>query len=199
MDRVTLKNLAKSQIKGNVGILFVITLLMGVMGGVAGLIPGVGSLAWSLIGPSFSLAIYCIYLNLTKGQKAQIGDLFSKIGQFWSAFKVTFLVGLFTALWTMLFVIPGIIKALSYSQAMYILAENPEIGALEAINRSKAMMEGRKMDLFVLELSFFGWFLLCGITFGIAAIWVVPYMSATVTNFYNSIKPAAEVEAQPVE
>ena len=73
---------------------------------------------------------------------------------------------------------------------MMIVAENKGIGAREAINRSKAMMDGRKMDYFVLGLSFIGWGLLCCITLGIASIWVGPYIQATMVNFYNDIKPA---------
>ena len=80
--------------------------------------------------------------------------------------------------------------------ADYILAENPGMAALEAIDRSKAMMDGHKADLFVLMLSFIGWTLLGAITFGIAYIWIVPYMSATYVNFYNTIK--GEQVAAPV-
>jgi len=195
MDRVELKTLAKSQIKGNIGVLFVISLIVAMVSGLAASIPVVGSLALSLVvTPAFSIAVITIYLNLTKHMTPEIGELFAHFNKFWGAFKVTFLTGLFTALWSLLFVIPGIIKALSYSMAMYILAENPELGALEAINRSKAMMDGHKMELFVLELSFIGWHLLGMVTLGIAYVWVVPYISATTANFYNSIKNTVNAE-----
>ena len=194
MNRAELKNLAKQQIKGNIGTLFVIALVIALITGAPNIIPGVGSLASALIAPAFTLATVAIYLKLTNGEKIAIGDAFAKLGQFWPAFKVNFLVGLFTALWSLLLYIPGIVKYLSYSQANYILAENPDIGAREAIKRSMAMMNGHKMELFVLYLSFFGWALLCGITFGIAAIWVIPYMNATLANFYNKIKNGNTVE-----
>lgn len=93
--------------------------------------------------------------------------------------------------------IPGIIKSISYSMSMYILAENKGKAAHECIAESKAMTEGHKMELFVLSLSFIGWGLLCGITFGIAAIWVIPYMQATFTNAYYSLKPVAPVVEVP--
>lgn len=194
MDRVALKDQAKQQIKGNIGVLFVITLIVAAVCGLANLIPVVGTVAMVfVITPAFSIATVIIYLKLTQGVKPEIAELFAHFNKFWGAFKVTFFVGLFTGLWSLLFVIPGIVKAFSYSMAMYILAENPEIGALEAINRSKAMMNGHKMDLFVLELSFIGWHLLGAITFGIAYVWVIPYISATTANFYNSIKNQPEV------
>lgn len=189
MERAELKSLAKQQIKGNIGILFVITLIVAAVSALANLIPAVGTIVMALvITPAFSIAMVIIYLKLTQGIKPEITELFAHFNKFWGSFKVTFLVGLFTSLWSLLFVIPGIIKGFSYSMAMYILAENPEIGALEAINRSKAMMNGHKMELFVLQLSFIGWHLLAAVTFGIAYVWVIPYINATTANFYNKIK-----------
>lgn len=209
MTRADLKAMAKEQIKGNIGTLFLINLIIVAISFVCSYIPYVGSIASTfVISPAFSIALMMIYLDLAKGVKATVSAAFEGFKHFWISFKTTFLVGLFTALWSMLLVIPGIIKSISYSQAAYIIAEDPEIGALEAINRSKAMMNGHKMDYFVLGLSFIGWNLLACLTFGILYIWLLPYMQATLTNFYNSIKPVAEapvaeevpaVEAAPVE
>ena len=188
MNRAEIKSLAKQQIKGNIGTLFLVSLVVALVSYALNLIPVAGSLASLLLAPALSLAVVAIYLGLAEGKKPAVGDVFSKFDQFWPAFKVNFLLALFTALWTLLFYIPGIVKAYSYSQAYYILAENPGIGAREAITRSRAMMDGHKMELFVLDLSFIGWYLLCVITFGIAFIWVAPYIQATKTNFYNKIK-----------
>ena len=88
----------------------------------------------------------------------------------------------------LLFVIPGIVKAYSYSMAEYIMAEDPSIKGLDAITKSKQMMKGYKFKLFVLDLSFILWYLLVGITSGIAAIYVFPYVKATKTNFYLKLK-----------
>lgn len=204
-SRAELKEMAKQQIKGNIGILFVITLIIGAIAFVAGLlsaIPVVGLLATIIITPALSLSIVIVYINLVKGIKPEIKDAFAGFKDFWTAFKTTFLVGLFTALWSLLFYIPGIIKGISYSMSMFIVAENPGISSREAIRRSKEMMHGHKMEYFVLGLSFIGWALLCTITFGIAAIWVIPYMQATLVNFYNNIKPVeaeATVEEVPAE
>ena len=187
MDRAMMKSMAKEQIRGNIGVLFAITLLMAlIMLGVT-CIPLVGYVASLLLGSAFSLAIYRIYLDLADGLRPRVGDMFSQLKNWWPSFKVNFLVGLFTYLWSLLFLIPGIIKGCSYSQAMYILAENPEMGALDAINQSKEMMEGHKMEYFLLELSFFGWFLLGPFTLGLLYIWLIPYMQATFTNFYKSL------------
>lgn len=205
MNRAELKMAAKQQIKGKIGILFVITLVIAVISGIAsfvlGLIPVVGSLAASIIvTPAFALSVVRIYLNVVKGNAPELNDAFTGFDDFWAAFKVTFLVGLFTFLWSLLFVIPGIIKSISYSMSMYVLAENKGKPALECIAESKKMTEGHKMELFVLALSFIGWAFVGAITFGIAYIWITPYMQATMTNAYNYLKPApVEAEAPVVE
>lgn len=203
MNRAELKSRAKEQIKGKIGVLFVITLIIALISGAAGavliFIP-MGSLVGSIIiTPAFALSLVRVYLNLFGGKAPEVKDAFTGFDDFWSAFKVNFLVGLFTFLWSLLFVIPGIIKSFSYSMSLYILAENKGKSARECIAESKAMTEGHKMELFVLGLSFIGWELLVVITFGIAGIWVVPYMDATMANAYYSLKPAAPVVEAPVE
>ena len=199
--RAELKEMAKQQIKGNIGMLFVITLIIGAISGAAGAIPPLALAVSIIVTPAFSISIIRVYQELARnGKKPEAKDAFAGFDDFWTGFKALFLVGLFTFLWSLLFVIPGIIKSFSYSQTMMIVAENKGIGAREAINRSKAMMDGRKMDYFVLGLSFIGWGLLCCITLGIAAIWVGPYMQATMVNFYNDIKPVeANVEDNTVD
>lgn len=201
MNRAELKSMAKEQIRGNIGILFVVTLVIAVVSGIASallsLIPVVGFLlAAVIVTPAFSLSLVRVYLALAKGVKPQAKDAFSGFDDFWSAFKVTFLVGLYTFLWSLLFVIPGIVKGISYSMAMYVLAENKGMSATECINASKEMTNGHKMDLFVLSLSFIGWMILGSITLGIAYIWITPYMQATFTNAYNSLKPAVVETAE---
>ena len=201
MNRAELKSMAKEQIRGNIGILFVVTLVIAAVSGIASallsLIPVVGSLlAAVIVTPAFSLSLVRVYLALAKGVKPQAKDAFSGFDDFWSAFKVTFLVGLYTFLWSLLFVIPGIVKGISFSMAMYVLAENKGMSATECINASKEMTNGHKMDLFVLSLSFIGWMILGSITLGIAYIWITPYMQATFTNAYNSLKPAVVETAE---
>lgn len=196
MNRAELKSKAKQQIKGKIGILFVITLIVAVITSLASLIlsfiPFIGKLACAIIvTPAFALSIVRVYLNLTNDVQPSARDAFCGFDDFWSAFKVNFLVGLFTYLWSLLFIIPGIVKSLSYSMSMYVLAENEGKPALECINESKTITNGHKMELFILNLSFIGWILLAIITFGIACIWIVPYMNATFANTYRSLKPVS--------
>ena len=193
MDRAYLEGLAKQKIKGKIGILFVIAVLIAAISSIAAgllsIIPVAGPIiSVIVITPAFALSIMRVYLNVVADQELKITDAFSGFDDFWAAFKVQFLTGLFTFLWSLLFIIPGIIKAYSYSMSMYILAENKGMPALECIQQSKDMTDGHKMELFILYLSFFGWALLGAITFGIAYIWIMPYIQATQANAYNVLK-----------
>ncbi len=91
-------------------------------------------------------------------------------------------------LWSLLFVIPGIIKTFSYAMTPYILHDNPELTPTEAIHRSRMMMRGHKFDYFWLLLSFIGWVVLCIFTAGIGFLWLVPYMETSAAAFYEEVK-----------
>ena len=189
MSRIELKEVAKAQIKGNIGILFVMALIVFAIVFVCEWIPMIGGIATLIITPAFSLSLCAVYLKLTKNDETiGVGDIFGKFDQTGKALWLQILINIFTFLWTLLLIIPGIIKSYSYSMSFYILADNPELTARETLAKSKQIMEGHKFDLFVLQLSFFWWYLLTGITCGLAGIYVMPYISATVANFYNSIK-----------
>ena len=112
---------------------------------------------------------------------------------YWHKVWGMFLMGVFIFLWSMLFVIPGIIKAFSYAMTPYILEEHPELTANEAIDHSRAMMKGHKFDLFWLYLSFIGWGILCIPTLGIGTFWLIPYMQTAQASFYEDVKADYEV------
>ena len=124
---------------------------------------------------------------LVNGDNNTLGNLFD-FSNYWRKVGGMLLVGIFTFLWTLLFIIPGIIKAFSYSMTPYILDENPELGASEAIHRSRMMMKTHKFDLFWLYLSFIGWWLLCILTCGIGFLWLVPYFQTAKAAFYEEVK-----------
>ena len=203
MDRKQLKAQAKEQIKGKIGVLIAVTLVIGAITGVAtffaGLIPGVGMVVSLIVTPAFALSTVRIYLMVVRGGTPEVKDAFTGFDDFFSAFKVTLLVGLYTFLWSLLFIIPGIIKGYSYSMSLFVLADNKGKSARECIAESKAMMEGHKMELFVLDLSFIGWYLLCTLTCGLAFLYVTPLLNATHANVYETIKPVMEVPFEPVD
>jgi len=190
MTRAELKAAAKEQIRGKIGLFFIMMLIIVAISIACAFIPMVGSIISFVITPAFSLSLCMFFLKLTKGEETSVGDLFAGFNKTGRALWLNILISVFTFLWSLLLVIPGIIKAYAYSMSFYVLADNPELTASEALAKSQSMMNGHKMELFVLELSFIGWFFLVGLTFGLAAIYVAPYMEATMANFYNSIKEA---------
>lgn len=108
-----------------------------------------------------------------------------------------FLLVLFVELWSLLLVIPGIIKAYAYAMTPFILEEHPEMSAYDAIKYSEKMMMGHKWDLFILGLSFIGWGILACLTFGIGFLWLTPYMELAYCEFYEDLK--AEQAEKPLE
>lgn len=107
---------------------------------------------------------------------------------YWRTIGGMLLVGVFTFLWSLLLVIPGIIKAYSYSMTPYILIDNPEISVREALRKSQQMMVGQKFNLFWLQLSFVGWFILACLTGGIGFLWLVPYYQTSQAVFYQNLR-----------
>jgi len=189
MNRSELKTKAKKAISGKVFTLFAIMLIaMLVVGLITSITFGLASL---LTAGGIMLATAMIYLGIVnKDCKPKIEDLMYgfKSGTFLNGFVGYLRYVVFVALWAMLLWIPGIVKALAYSMMFYIMVDNPKMDAGEAQKKSIAMMKGYKGDLFVLYLSFIPWFILCGITFGLAAIYVVPYVNATVALYYEGLK-----------
>lgn len=192
IDRVELKRRAKNDMSGNMGMLIVCLIIVGAMSVACNLIPYVGWIVSICITGPLSLGSAYIYLNLTRGFEPDVSILFSGFQRFVDTLVLTLLISIFTFLWSLLFIVPGIIKSISYSQAYYILAEHPEMTAKEALDESIDIMDGHKMDYFVLLLSFIPWMILVSITCGLASLYVSPYMTATLAHFYLAIKPQAE-------
>jgi len=140
-----------------------------------------------IVGAFVSLGLIQYNMNLIDGKEALIGELFSKSSMLGKALWLRLRMGIFTLLWTLLLIIPGIIKSYSYSMAGFIMTENPEIDAKEAMEVSINMMKGNKWRLFCLQLSFIGWILLGVLTLGIGLLFVEPYMNAAYASFYDEI------------
>ncbi len=131
---------------------------------------------------------YCRFnRNLLDNNNPQFTDLFSSFHIFWKGFCMNLLVTLYIILWTLLFIIPGIIAEYSYAMTPYILEENPEMGINEAIRYSKDMMNGNKWRLFCLNISFIGWGFLCFFTCGIGFLWLGPYINAANAAFFYDV------------
>lgn len=125
-----------------------------------------------IVGGAGRLGYAKYNLHLVDGRDSRVGDLFSQFHRFGDGFLMNLLMGIYTFLWSLLFVIPGIVKALSYAMTPYILYEHPEYTVNEAITRSRELMDGNKFALFCLNFSFIGWSLLIGLS-GAVALWGV--------------------------
>jgi uncharacterized membrane protein len=163
-------------------------------------IPFFGGIISLLLGGAFALGIAIFNLAIARKENAKLEMIFSGFKRFGEALGLYLLIGIFTFLWMLLLIIPGIIASISYSLAFFILAENPNIGVMEAINKSKKMMYGYKWKYFCLGLRFLGWVLLGILSLGIGFLWIAPYMSVSFAKFYEDVKANYEgVEANPEE
>lgn len=138
-----------------------------------------------ILGGVIQLGYAQYLLNQHDRREFQINDLFTKFDYFGAGFCQNFLRGLYVFLWSLLFIIPGIIASYSYAMTPFIMAEHPDMTASEAIRASKEMMYGRKWALFCLDFSFIGWALLCALTLNIGNLWLNPYMNAAYAAFYR--------------
>jgi uncharacterized membrane protein len=140
-----------------------------------------------VIGSVVSIGYAEFNLDMVDGLKPGIGSLFSHFGRIKTAVGASLLIFLRVFVGTFFFIIPGIIASLKYSLVFYIIAENPDITAREALARSKEIMWGNKWRFFCLGLSFIGWDLLSALTLGLASIWVCPYRQAANAAFYREV------------
>lgn len=163
-----------------------LTYIFGAIMAVATLVIIVGIIQY-VIGSFVSLGLIQYNLDLIDGRDGELGQIFSKAPMFGKAFWLRLRINIFTFLWTLLFIIPGLIKSYAYSMAGFILTENPEMTAKEAMEVSQKMMRGNKWRLFCLNLSFIGWNILGVLSLGIGMLWVNPYHNAAVAAFYDEI------------
>lgn len=206
------KNAALAALKGNwapavVATIVFFAIAMAISGGQSGLqfvlpltpgaleaILGAGMvLSFLVIGPleiGYYNSTRVLYENGDNNLTANIFNLGFKnyLHNVWGYF----LMVIFILLWTCLLFIPGIIMAFAYAMTPYILVDNPEMKAIDAIRKSRSMMKGHKFDFFYLGLSFIGWILLSILTLGIGLLWLIPYMQTSMAAFYNDLKMEAE-------
>lgn len=218
MSRMELKENAKNSLKGKWGEAILVLIIFGVISmavtGIAlignnaalnsadsiskflenpnsfnfGIPQIISSILGILVSAFLALGSVSYFLKVSRNEEVTFKELFSKTSLWLLYIGVTIMTSIFIGLWSLLLLIPGIIASYRYSMVNYIMVDNPELGVFGAIKRSKEIMVGHKMDLFILQLSFIGWLLLSMLTLGILMLYVTPYMNVTFANFYNSIK-----------
>ena len=201
MNRVEIKTKAKEVIKGNLWtfwkgylllslLLYIIEFAFGFVVGAFGLGEmgtSIASIISSLIVAPLSLGFIYYTIKYARQEAVELNDIFRYKKAWFTAFLLTFLISLFTTLWTFLLIIPGIVAALSYSMAQFIYCDQ-ELEPMECIKASKEMMKGYKWDYFVFGLSFFGWIVLGIFTLGLLYIWLIPYMMTAEVIYYEELK-----------
>lgn len=198
IDRKKIKEEAKKRIENNLWniwkpylVVYLISMLLGIFAGYLftdeNVTTTVSSLAEVLLLP-MSVGIIYYIIKFVRGKEFQINDIFTyyNLKSFMLIICVSFLVGIFTMLWSCLLIIPGIIAAISYSMVFYLFVDNSELSPLKLIKKSKLLMKGYKWDYFVFGLSFFGWILLC--MFIVPIIYVYPYITVSNALYYEELK-----------
>lgn len=200
MDTAQLKSRAKEQIRGKWGVAIGTVLFANIILevdfayrvtselGAEGLSYSINLIAL-LLGGVISVGLCRFLLNMATGrEEARFDNLFSGFNIYLKTLGLNILITLAVVTGTLLFIIPGIIVSLMFSQAFYILSEDPSKSITQCISESVNLMTGHKWELFYLELTFIGWWLLAVITLGIATLWVSPYQKLTEANFYLYLK-----------
>lgn len=165
-----------------------------IIGGVSA-IPGIGQVASLLLSGPLLFGIVGYYLKLADAKDATLNNLFDGFNDFSETFLLGLMTSIFTFLWALLFIIPGIIKSYAYSMAFYIKHDNPSYTWKQCLDESQKLMDGHKWKLFCLHFSFIGWIFVCIFTFGIGLLWLSPYMEAANANFYRSLKPEQSAQS----
>lgn len=183
-----LRALAREKLAGHWTSAVLAFLIYGVILGVASSIKGAGWLFSLLLGGPLLLGVAGYCLKLQRGEEVAAEDVLQGFKTYVPALMLHLWTVLLTFLWTLLLVVPGIIAGLNYSQAFYLLRDNPELEARQALRLSTQMMTGHKAQLFLLLLSFLGWALLAALTLGIGFLWLGPYMGVTLAGFHEELR-----------
>ena len=146
-----------------------------------------GVVAWFVAG-GLEVGLIAYFSKLYRNEHVEVTSMFNNFGEnLVNNFIAYILVSLYTFLWSLLFIIPGIIKSFSYAMTMFIKSKNPTMNAKEAITLSREMMNGNKFKLFCLTFSFIGWVILSLLTLGIGFIFLTPYINAAKIAFFEDI------------
>ena len=151
------------------------------------------SILVGLVALVLNAGYYCYCFGILRREQMPYESLFDAFPFAGKVILLSIVEGVFIFLWSMLFVIPGIIAAYRYRQAIYLLLDHPEKSAWQCLRESGALMRGHKWELFVLDLSFLGWIIVGSLCLGVGTLWVTPYMEATNAQFYEYVRTCPSV------
>ena len=191
------RSFARQNLKNNWGTAILVCVVILLLSSASNIIPVIGYVVSLLLAGQLAVGEFYYYIALHNKENASFNHLFKDFGtDLFKNFVVNLLQTLYLILWFMLFIIPGIIKVYSYSMTMYLKAKQPNLQANEAITLSRKIMDGKKWKLFCLQFSFIGWIILSIITLGIGLIFLLPYMQASTTAFFEDAY--AEYQQTPI-
>ncbi len=193
--RGVLKDRALASLKGNWGTAIVAFIIYAVVACLAGFIPVVGFISFIITIP-LGWGFTVFFLRFIRKEDSGFAHLFDGFSDYFRILLTQILTNLYICLWSLLLIVPGIIKGYSYAMTPFILRDRGELQYNGAIEESMRMMDGHKMELFILDLSFIGWALLCILTLGIGFLWLTPYIQTTRAQFYESLKAEQEPVAE---
>lgn len=182
---------------GNFAVIALIYILINAAGGATAYF-GIGAIVLLIVSGPLEYGVAYTSIKVARGGEPQVNDLFEGFKDLGKPVLLYIINSIFVFLWSLLFIIPGIIKSIEYSMSYLILHDNPSLSANEARQQSMSLMKGNRWRYFCLMFSFIGWLLLCGLTAGILSFWVLPYMRTAQAHFYESLLPPAPAEP-PVE
>lgn len=195
MTRQELKEWSKNKMKGHMWKVLGAVIITGLISGLTAEIDLKNkflnfsiSLGFTLIGFIISIGLVEFMVNYINDKNYDYEMLFSKFGDWKRILLTYFHMYIRIVLWMLLLIVPGIIKAYSYSMVPYILQNDKDISPVDALKLSEEIMNGHKMDLFILELSFIGWHLLAIPTLMILEVWIIPYQQTALTKYMYDLK-----------
>ena len=181
---------AREILSGNWGKAILFSALYFLLSIAIGRIPRVGEIVGLILGGAFQLGLTVFFLSLARRGGVEYRMLFRGFRSFGNALGANILMIIFVFLWLLLLIVPGIIAALAYSQTFYLLADDKTLGPLEAIRKSKQLMDGFKWKYFCLGLRFIGWTILSVLTLGIGFLFLWPYAAVSYARFYDDLAAA---------
>ena len=202
ISRPELRARARQTLGGNLfGNQWLFPLLVAVIISAATTIAGYTFVLVIVLTGSIMVGSAAYFIGIVRGNKAD--DLNPLVNGFKDDFGGNLVTGLlvtlFTFLWSLLFIIPGIVKSYSYAMTYFIKNDKPGITGQQAITESRKMMKGYKWKLFMLDLSFIGWYIVGALCLGVGTLWVTPYHQTAKAHFYEELKGIPVVEAAPAE
>lgn len=189
-----------------VSVFFVYSIIMIALGSIGNpesknlsivIISAIASIISLIVNPALLFGFNMYALKFSRNQEVEFNSFFDGFKYFRKAFNTYYLRSIYTFLWSLLLIVPGIVKSITYSQTLFILSDNPSISAEQAITRSMEMMNGYKWKYFQLQLSFIGWAVLSILTLGIGFLWLAPYVYVSNAKFYEDLKSKQSDNVSP--